>query len=66
MPAFNGDLRVFNVNVDISVCMLLILTLSFSPPVVYLLFFHLSFIMFVWSYWKTIFTKPASPSKEVQ
>lgn len=22
--------------------------------------------MFVWSYWKTIFTKPANPSKEVQ
>lgn len=36
------------------------------PPVVYLIFFHLSFIMFVWSYWKTIFTKPASPSKEVK
>ncbi|KAG7225129.1 hypothetical protein INR49_014586 [Caranx melampygus] len=49
---------------NISVCLLLFLTLSFFPPVVYLLFFHLSFIMFVWSYWKTIFTKPASPSKE--
>lgn len=34
--------------------------------VVYLFFFHLSFIMFVWSYWKTIFTKPSNPSKEVQ
>uniref|UniRef100_A0A3P8VNY9 Palmitoyltransferase n=1 Tax=Cynoglossus semilaevis TaxID=244447 RepID=A0A3P8VNY9_CYNSE len=32
--------------------------------VVYLIFFHLFFIMFVWSYWKTIFTKPANPSKE--
>lgn len=39
--------------------------LSFPPPVVYLIFFHLSFVMFVWSYWKTIFTKPSNPSKEV-
>ncbi|MGH0182699.1 UNVERIFIED_CONTAM: hypothetical protein FKN15_010473 [Acipenser sinensis] len=31
---------------------------------VYLVIFHLSFIMFVWSYWKTIFSKPANPSKE--
>uniref|UniRef100_A0A3Q4G1G1 Palmitoyltransferase n=1 Tax=Neolamprologus brichardi TaxID=32507 RepID=A0A3Q4G1G1_NEOBR len=37
---------------------------NFPPPVVYLIFFHLSFVMFVWSYWKTIFTKPANPSKE--
>lgn len=34
-------------------------------PVVYLIFFHLSFVMFVWSYWKTIFTKPSNPTKEV-
>lgn len=34
--------------------------------VVYLVLFHLSFIMFVWSYWKTIFTRPANPSKEVK
>lgn len=39
--------------------------LDFLPPVVYLIFFHLSFIMFVWSYWKTIFTKPSNPTKEV-
>ncbi|KAL4624872.1 putative palmitoyltransferase ZDHHC20 isoform X2 [Arapaima gigas] len=32
--------------------------------VVYLIVFHLSFFMFVWSYWRTIFTKPVSPSKE--
>ncbi|KAH0625111.1 hypothetical protein JD844_033239, partial [Phrynosoma platyrhinos] len=32
--------------------------------VVYLVVFHLSFVMFVWSYWKTIFTSPASPSSE--
>ncbi|XP_077365452.1 palmitoyltransferase ZDHHC20-B isoform X3 [Festucalex cinctus] len=37
---------------------------SIGKQVVYLIFFHLSFIMFVWSYWKTIFTKPANPSKE--
>lgn len=49
----------------ISVRMSLILMLSFPPPVVYLIIFHLSFVMFVWSYWKTIFTKPANPSKEV-
>ncbi|XP_055085878.1 palmitoyltransferase ZDHHC20-B isoform X2 [Periophthalmus magnuspinnatus] len=38
--------------------------LNIGEKIVYLIFFHLSFIMFVWSYWKTIFTKPANPSKE--
>ncbi|KAM9839225.1 LOW QUALITY PROTEIN: palmitoyltransferase ZDHHC20-B-like [Aulostomus maculatus] len=37
---------------------------SIGEQIVYLTFFHLFFIMFVWSYWKTIFTKPANPSKE--
>nr|XP_033806453.1 palmitoyltransferase ZDHHC20 isoform X2 [Geotrypetes seraphini] len=32
--------------------------------VVYLVIFHLSFVMFVWSYWKTIFSSPATPTKE--
>uniref|UniRef100_A0A8C6VJU7 Palmitoyltransferase n=1 Tax=Naja naja TaxID=35670 RepID=A0A8C6VJU7_NAJNA len=32
---------------------------------IYLVIFHLSFVMFAWSYWKTIFTFPASPSNEV-
>ncbi|KAJ3611424.1 hypothetical protein NHX12_021439 [Muraenolepis orangiensis] len=35
-----------------------------GEKIVYLIFFHVSFVMFVWSYWKTIFTKPANPSKE--
>ncbi|KAM5278906.1 palmitoyltransferase ZDHHC20 isoform 5-T5 [Hipposideros larvatus] len=35
-----------------------------GKAVVYLVTFHLSFVMFVWSYWMTIFTSPASPSKE--
>ncbi|XP_056289513.1 palmitoyltransferase ZDHHC20-B-like isoform X3 [Pseudoliparis swirei] len=38
--------------------------LGIGEQIVYLIFFHLSFIMFVWSYWKTIFTHPANPSKE--
>uniref|UniRef100_A0A7N8XS63 Palmitoyltransferase n=1 Tax=Mastacembelus armatus TaxID=205130 RepID=A0A7N8XS63_9TELE len=29
----------------------------------YLVIFHLFLTMFIWSYWKTIFSKPASPSK---
>uniref|UniRef100_A0A8C6VR08 Palmitoyltransferase n=1 Tax=Naja naja TaxID=35670 RepID=A0A8C6VR08_NAJNA len=33
--------------------------------IIYLVIFHLSFVMFAWSYWKTIFTFPASPSNEV-
>ncbi|XP_051464332.1 palmitoyltransferase ZDHHC20 isoform X7 [Apus apus] len=37
---------------------------STAEKVVYLVVFHLSFFMFIWSYWKTIFTSPASPSKE--
>nr|XP_044633381.1 palmitoyltransferase ZDHHC20 isoform X6 [Equus asinus] len=35
-----------------------------GKAVVYLVGFHLFFVMFVWSYWMTIFTSPASPSKE--
>uniref|UniRef100_A0A672NC60 Probable palmitoyltransferase ZDHHC20 n=1 Tax=Sinocyclocheilus grahami TaxID=75366 RepID=A0A672NC60_SINGR len=31
---------------------------------IYLLVFHVFFFMFIWSYWKTIISKPASPSKE--
>uniref|UniRef100_A0AAY4DUF6 Palmitoyltransferase n=1 Tax=Denticeps clupeoides TaxID=299321 RepID=A0AAY4DUF6_9TELE len=41
-----------------------VVELCISKWLVYLVFFHLSFIMFVWSYWKTIFTRPANPSKE--
>lgn len=33
--------------------------------VFYLMAYHVSFIMFVWSYWQTIFTKPMNPLKEV-
>uniref|UniRef100_A0A8C2FMW8 Palmitoyltransferase n=1 Tax=Cyprinus carpio TaxID=7962 RepID=A0A8C2FMW8_CYPCA len=32
--------------------------------VIYLIVFHVFFFMFIWSYWKTIISKPASPSKE--
>ncbi|KTF85859.1 hypothetical protein cypCar_00018925, partial [Cyprinus carpio] len=38
---------------------------STIEKVIYLTVFHVSFIMFVWSYWKTIFTRPATPSKEL-
>ncbi|XP_078513215.1 palmitoyltransferase ZDHHC20 [Lissotriton helveticus] len=37
---------------------------STGEKVVYLVIFHLSFVMFVWSYWKTIFAPKAAPSKE--
>uniref|UniRef100_A0A1A8F6B0 Palmitoyltransferase n=2 Tax=Nothobranchius korthausae TaxID=1143690 RepID=A0A1A8F6B0_9TELE len=44
---------------------LCILTIrSIGEKIIYLVFFHLSFGMFVWSYVKTIFSKPANPSKE--
>uniref|UniRef100_A0A8C5Z4X4 Palmitoyltransferase n=1 Tax=Marmota marmota marmota TaxID=9994 RepID=A0A8C5Z4X4_MARMA len=36
-----------------------------GKTVVYLVAFHLFFVMFVWSYWMTVFTSPAIPSKEV-
>ncbi|ROL54229.1 Palmitoyltransferase ZDHHC2 [Anabarilius grahami] len=35
-----------------------------EEQVFYLIVFHLCFFMFVWSYWKTIISKPATPSKE--
>ncbi|KAM4796095.1 palmitoyltransferase ZDHHC20 [Rhinophrynus dorsalis] len=37
---------------------------SDAERVVYLVIFHLLFILFLWSYWKTVFTRPATPSKE--
>ncbi|XP_040196457.1 palmitoyltransferase ZDHHC20 isoform X1 [Rana temporaria] len=37
---------------------------SDTEKALYLVFFHLFFIMFVWSYWKTIFASPANPTKE--
>ncbi|XP_029703282.1 palmitoyltransferase ZDHHC2 [Takifugu rubripes] len=35
-----------------------------KEKVVYLLVYHLIFIMFIWTYWQTIFTKPMTPLKE--
>ncbi|TRZ01497.1 hypothetical protein DNTS_025941, partial [Danionella cerebrum] len=35
-----------------------------SFAVIYLIVFHICFFMFTWSYWKTIVSKPANPSKE--
>ncbi|NP_001017129.1 palmitoyltransferase ZDHHC20 [Xenopus tropicalis] len=37
---------------------------SNAEKAVYMVIFHLLFIMFIWSYWKTIFSRPANPSKE--
>uniref|UniRef100_G3Q2J5 Palmitoyltransferase n=1 Tax=Gasterosteus aculeatus aculeatus TaxID=481459 RepID=G3Q2J5_GASAC len=34
--------------------------------VAYLLIFHVCFVMFSWTYWKSIFTPPASPCKKFQ
>ncbi|XP_052363449.1 palmitoyltransferase ZDHHC15B-like [Oncorhynchus keta] len=32
--------------------------------VAYLLVFHVCFVMFSWTYWKAIFTPPATPCKK--
>ncbi|XP_018103859.1 zinc finger, DHHC-type containing 2 S homeolog isoform X1 [Xenopus laevis] len=37
---------------------------SDAEKAVYMVIFHLFFIMFLWSYWKTIFTLSANPSNE--
>ncbi|XP_053734461.1 palmitoyltransferase ZDHHC2 isoform X2 [Synchiropus splendidus] len=37
-----------------------------GQKVVYLLVYHVVFVMFVWAYWKTIFTKPMNPLQEFQ
>uniref|UniRef100_A0A8C5HSS9 Palmitoyltransferase n=1 Tax=Gouania willdenowi TaxID=441366 RepID=A0A8C5HSS9_GOUWI len=34
--------------------------------VAYLLMFHICFVMFFWTYWKSIFTPPATPCKKFQ
>uniref|UniRef100_A0AAY3ZYP9 Palmitoyltransferase n=1 Tax=Denticeps clupeoides TaxID=299321 RepID=A0AAY3ZYP9_9TELE len=35
-----------------------------AEQVIYLLIFHMIFAMFLWSYWKTIVSRPVNPSKE--
>ncbi|KAL6473309.1 hypothetical protein MHYP_G00194970 [Metynnis hypsauchen] len=35
-----------------------------EEQVIYLVVFHVCFVMFIWSYWKTIVSKPSNPSKE--
>ncbi|XP_031413826.1 palmitoyltransferase ZDHHC2 isoform X1 [Clupea harengus] len=37
---------------------------NLGEKIVYLLAYHLFFIMFVWAYWQTIFTEPMHPLKE--
>ncbi|KAL4657368.1 putative palmitoyltransferase ZDHHC20 isoform X1 [Arapaima gigas] len=49
---------------ELCLCVLCDLSVFCSLAGIYLAVFHLCFIMFVWSYWRTIFTKPANPAKE--
>lgn len=42
-----------------------ILLFFFSTTVSYLVIFHIFLAMFIWAYWKTIWSKPANPSKAV-
>ncbi|XP_003970490.1 palmitoyltransferase ZDHHC15B [Takifugu rubripes] len=39
---------------------------STVEKVAYLLVFHVCFVMFCWTYWKSIFTPPSSPCKKFQ
>ncbi|XP_072190946.1 palmitoyltransferase ZDHHC15 [Excalfactoria chinensis] len=47
------------------VCELCLMTLSNpAEKVAYLIIFHVLFVLFVWTYWKSIFTLPVQPGKK--
>ncbi|POI35643.1 hypothetical protein CIB84_000603 [Bambusicola thoracicus] len=37
-----------------------------AEKVAYLIIFHILFVLFVWTYWKSIFTLPVQPGKKVR
>lgn len=45
--------------------MIILIICLWLSLVIYLVGYHLIFIMFIWTYWQTIFTKPKTPLKEV-
>ncbi|KAG8448111.1 hypothetical protein GDO86_015271 [Hymenochirus boettgeri] len=47
------------------VCELCLVTITNpTEKVAYLLIFHVVFVLFIWTYWKAIFTPPKQPSKK--
>ncbi|KAF3693792.1 Palmitoyltransferase ZDHHC15 [Channa argus] len=62
-------LRLFLVQAAMAVVQLFSVRVTLTntfEKVVYLLVFHVCFLMFTWTYWKSIFTPPASPCKKFQ
>ncbi|KAL4648838.1 palmitoyltransferase ZDHHC15 isoform X1 [Arapaima gigas] len=51
---------------ELCLCNLVFILFWFFSAVAYLLAFHICFVMFSWTYVKSIFTPPSSPSKKFQ
>uniref|UniRef100_A0AAQ5WY26 Palmitoyltransferase n=2 Tax=Amphiprion ocellaris TaxID=80972 RepID=A0AAQ5WY26_AMPOC len=64
--AYVFELCLSNFNLTIWIVVLAVTLKNPLEKVAYLLVFHVCFVMFSWTYWKSIFTPPATPCKKFQ